>query len=310
MQKSWLKQQKLALVMGGGGARGALQAGALRALVEHDVRPDLIVGASAGALNAVFIGLRGWSLATVEALQEIWRGAATADLLPAGAAWAMMRSVLRLPGRARENRIRSFLVAHGLKPEMRFEAMQMPVCVVVADLGRGRTLAFGDDPNDNVLDAVEASTALPPWVLPIERDGSSLMDGGAVSNLPVEPALARGATRIVALDLHDPRGLSADLSGLGGFLWRLTTTTQVRETSMELALAAARGVPVQHIHLTPETPTFLWDFGHPNTLIAQGYAITQRALERRERQATRWRAQVERALSWRPSGRSWLAHGR
>lgn len=310
MQKSWLKQQKLALVMGGGGARGALQAGALRALVEHDVRPDLVVGASAGALNAAFIGLRGWSLATVEALQEIWRVAATADLLPAGAAWAMMRTVLRLPGRVRERPIRRFLMAHGLKPEMRFAAMQMPVYVVVTDLSRCRTLVYGDDPNDTVLDAVEASAALPPWVLPIEHAGSSLMDGGAVSNLPVEPALARGATRIIALDLHDPRGLSADFSGLGGFIWKVTTASQVRETDIELALAAARGVPVQHIHLTPETPTFLWDFGHPNALIAQGYTITQRALERRERQATRWRAHVQRAFSWRPSGRSLLAHGR
>ena len=223
--------------------------------------------------------------------------AAASELLPAPTVWLTMRTVFSLAGRERENPIRAFLMAHGLKPEMRFDVMQMPVYVVVTDLNRGHTLVYGDDAHARVLDAVEASAALPPWVLPIERDGMSLMDGGAVSSLPLEPAMARGATAILALDLYDPRGLATDTTGLGGFLWKLTTTTQVRETEMELALAAARGVPVHHVRLVPETQTYLWDFSQTNSLIAQGYAITRRTLAGWQQAAPRW--QVSTKGWWR-----------
>ncbi len=310
MPKRWFQRQALALVLSGGGARGALQAGALRALIEEGIRPDFLVGTSIGAINAAFMGLRGWSLATVEALQETWRIAAASELLPARTVWLTMRTVFNLTGRERQNPIRAFLIAHGLRPEMRFDAMQMPVYVVVTDLHGGRTLVYGDDANERVLDAVEASAALPPWVLPIERGGMSLMDGGAVSNLPLEPAMARGATDIVALDLHDPRGLATDPSGLGGFLWKLTTTTQIRETEMELALAVARGVRVRHVRLVSAAQPYLWDFSQTDALMTDGYTITRRALAdwqmnaspQRFSASARWRAWRQQ-MSWQQPGR-------
>lgn len=308
MRKPWLKQQTLALVLGGGGARGALQAGALRALIEANIRPDFLVGTSIGAINAAFIGLRGWSLDTVEALQETWRLAATSELLPARTVWLTMRTVFSLAGRERENSIRTFLMAHGLKPEMRFDAMQMPVYVVVTNLNGANTLVYGDDASESVLNAVEASAALPPWVLPIERDGLSLMDGGAVSNLPLVPALERGATAIVALDLYDPRGITTETAGLGGFLWKLTSTTQVRETEMELALTAARGVPLHRIRLAPETPTYLWDFSHTHSLIAQGYTLAREALAQKRTTAPAWQAWLRRAAAQWPKRRPLLLH--
>ena len=48
-----------AFVLGGGGNLGAVQVGMLRALVEHGVVPDVLVGTSAGALNAAFVASRG-----------------------------------------------------------------------------------------------------------------------------------------------------------------------------------------------------------------------------------------------------------
>jgi NTE family protein len=62
----------LAFVLGGGGARGALQVGALRALLESGLRPDLLVGTSIGAVNAVVLALSGLDLAGVEALDRRW----------------------------------------------------------------------------------------------------------------------------------------------------------------------------------------------------------------------------------------------
>ncbi len=278
MHIPWRRRPRLALALGGGGARGALQVGALRALIEHDICPDFLVGTSVGAINGAFIGLRGWSLATIEALHGLWRKAAAADLLPARTAWLTMYAIYKAAARRRDNPVRNFLQDHGLKPEMRFSVMQLPTFVVVADLNHCQAIIYGDDPDDRVLDAVEASAALPPWVFPISRQGASLMDGGAVSNLPLEPAIARGATRIIALDLADLHGAATETSGMGAFLWRLTTTTQERETQMELALAVAKGVPVLHLHLKPHIATYLWDFSHTDTLIAEGYEIATRTL--------------------------------
>jgi NTE family protein len=49
----------LAFVLAGGGARGAMQVGALRALLEAGPKPDLLVGTSIGAVNAVGLALWG-----------------------------------------------------------------------------------------------------------------------------------------------------------------------------------------------------------------------------------------------------------
>lgn len=64
--------RKLALVLSGGGARGALQVGALRALLEADIQPDLLVGTSVGAINATFMAMHGVNLITVDEITEAW----------------------------------------------------------------------------------------------------------------------------------------------------------------------------------------------------------------------------------------------
>jgi predicted acylesterase/phospholipase RssA len=53
--------KQVAFVLSGGGARGALQVGALHALFEHGFQPDLLVGTSIGAVNAAFLALHGFS---------------------------------------------------------------------------------------------------------------------------------------------------------------------------------------------------------------------------------------------------------
>jgi predicted acylesterase/phospholipase RssA len=53
--------KKLAFVLSGGGARGALQVGALYALLEYGLQPDLLVGVSIGAANATYLAMNGFS---------------------------------------------------------------------------------------------------------------------------------------------------------------------------------------------------------------------------------------------------------
>jgi NTE family protein len=188
---------RLAWVLSGGGARGALQVGALRALVEADIRPDLLVGTSAGAINATYLALRGLSLAGLETLAQNWRDAAASDILSPNYLWATINSLFNRSGRGAYGRMRDFFIAHGLTPDLRFGDLEgVRLIVVTADLECGCPVLYGADPQESVLEAVLASAALPPWVPPLERNGQLLIDGGVVSVLPIEPALAHGATEI------------------------------------------------------------------------------------------------------------------
>jgi NTE family protein len=60
-------------VLSGGASLGALQVGMLRALYERDIVPDLLVGTSAGALNAAFVASRPQTVETAKQLARVWR---------------------------------------------------------------------------------------------------------------------------------------------------------------------------------------------------------------------------------------------
>jgi predicted acylesterase/phospholipase RssA len=150
---------------------------------------------------------------------------------------------------------------------------------VAADLNAGVPVIFGVDPEESVLESVLASMALPPWLAPAEKDGRYLIDGGAVSNLPIETALLQGAAEIIALDLFDPNGVDApSLYGLGDFLLKLDKTVENRQIQLEMELAEARGVRVRRICLTGEKPVPLWDFRQGVELIERGYRLANEAI--------------------------------
>jgi hypothetical protein len=62
-----------------------------------------------------------------------------------------------------------------------------------------------------------------------------------------------------------------------------------RQIEMELALAAARGVPVRHISLTGEKPVAIWDFHRSDELIARGYEIARQEIALWHRYRPWWR---------------------
>ncbi|MCI0519896.1 MAG: patatin-like phospholipase family protein, partial [Chloroflexi bacterium] len=114
-------KKPLAFVLSGGGARGALQVGALQALLAAGVRPDLLVGASIGAVNAAFLAVHGFSAKSLEKLAAVWHETATADLLPANYLWLTARSLFGRPSVNSAHSMRDFFIKHGLSPDLRFE---------------------------------------------------------------------------------------------------------------------------------------------------------------------------------------------
>lgn len=306
------RRAKRAFVLGGGGARGALQVGALRALLEADVWPDLLVGTSVGALNAACLAVHGFTPQGLACLEGAWRDAAGADLMPSHYLWLTVRALFKRPSSRIEHRFRDFFVDHGLDPDLRFAQLAGPrLILVAADLRTARPVLYGMDPEGSVLEGVLASTALPPWIRPLARDDHLLIDGAAVSNLPIEPALAQGATEIVALDLFDPRASDLEVDGFGPFLSRLLATVERRQMELEMALAQERDVPLRYLALRPEQPVPIWDFGHTEDLIARGYALARADIAAWEAPSARgWRGWLARlGLQRRQGGRRQTKEG-
>ncbi len=284
-----MKKRKRAFVLSGGGARGALQVGALRALLEAGIQPDLLVGSSVGAINAVFLALHGFNAEGLDNLEASWRDAAKADLLPANTTWLTVRVLFNRLRTHPYNRMREFFIAQGISPDLRFADLPgPPVVLVSADLNAYQPVYYGPHPEQSVLEGVTASTALPPWIHPLESDGHFLMDGGVVSNLPIEPAILHGATEIIALGLSNPAAIDVDAYGFAPFWAKLLTTVEERQIYMERIFAEARGVPLQLIDLRTNPPVPIWDFSHTEAMFAEGYAQTRAALQNKAPKPTLW----------------------
>jgi NTE family protein len=269
-------KQCTAIVLGGGGALGALQAGALRALIETGIHPDLLVGTSIGAVNAACLAVYGFNSDGIARLEKTWQEAAKARLLP----WVDLRHriadwMVYFRG-GYGDRIRDFFVAYGIQPDLKFEQISgVRVLFVATDLNSGEPVIYGLNPSQSVLEGMLASAAIPPWVYPLHIRDYYLADGGFVSNLPVEAALDQGADQIITLELTNSSLASNRNFGFRPFLKKVVDTVEKRQSDLELALARARGIPVFRISLKVDEKYSFWDFRCSEELMEIGYEIAQ-----------------------------------
>ena len=106
-----------------------------------------------------------------------------------------------------------------------------------------------------------------------------LIDGGSISNLPIEPAILHGATEIIALDLPARGEIDLKEHGFGPFWTKLLTTISARQIYLELELAQAKGIPVHLVELTTKPPVPIWDFSQTKILLETGYQQMKMVLE-------------------------------
>jgi len=269
----------LAFVLGGGGARGAMQVGALRALFEAGYEPDLLVGTSIGAVNAVGLALWGVDQDGVTTLEWAYQAMAELDLMDSRFERLALRT---LSGRSKyesSRRVREFFISAGLSPELRFgEIKNIHLGLVSVDLNSSQPVIYGQDPSQSVLDALMASFAIPPWFAPVEQEDHYIVDAGAICNLPIEPAVRLGATKIIALDLNDPTSWIGKARMVNQFANKLVYTVLQRQRYMELAFAEAKGIPVKNVELRSVHAVSLWDFSAYKDLIEIGYETASRAI--------------------------------
>jgi NTE family protein len=185
----------LAFVLPGGGALGAYQVGSLRALTEAGVRPDVLIGVSAGAVNAALFAWNHEGDGIVR-LDHIWRTIKRRDLLRV----QPRRVAMAMAGRHSsflDNRHGRQFLRHHLGNRL-LEHAPVRLVIIATDLVTGEAVALTEG---DTVTAVLASTAFPGVYPPIHFQGRTLVDGGVVADVPLDVAVALGVASAVVVSV-------------------------------------------------------------------------------------------------------------
>jgi NTE family protein len=180
------KPPRIGLALGGGAARGFAHIGVLQVLEENGIKPDLIVGTSAGSLVATLYAA-GDSAAQLRSLALQMDESEITD-------WAY-------PGRAllRGEALARYVDSH--VGGRTIEQMRVPLGIVATELDNGAPVLFRrGDPGL----AVRASSAVPAVFEPVKIGRHEYVDGGLVSPVPVRFAREMGGQLVIAVDISSP----------------------------------------------------------------------------------------------------------
>jgi predicted acylesterase/phospholipase RssA/CRP-like cAMP-binding protein len=267
----WVTGRSVALVLGGGGARGWAHLGAARALREAGVPIDLIGGTSHGALVGAALAdrhepdeIETVALGYVKRIKDV-----TLPLVSILRGGHILRGIRRVARRGAD-----------------VEDLWLPFFTVATNLSTAGVEILDRGPLDA---AIRASVSLPLILPPIVRDGELLVDGGLLDNLPIGPMRRRMPTgAIVAVDPSTREvvthydDLAPDVSGWRVLLDRLLGRRRRIPTLGDVAL---RTVVVGSIHLRRDRPAdpdllllaprlgdyALLDFGALSVIAEAGY---------------------------------------
>ena len=244
----------LALALGGGAARGFAHVGALQALDAAGIRPDIVVGTSAGSVvGAIYAsGLRGDALR--QAAEKVEQTSITDWQLP-----LLNRGVLR--GVSLERFINEQVGNRNI------QSMPMRLGIVATDLQSGEGILFR---SGNTGQAVRASSAVPGVFEPVRIGTRDYVDGGLVAPVPVLYARQMGADVVVAIDISSKPG---DAATTGQLQVLMQTFTIMGKTISKFELTQADVV------LRPQLAGMSSaDFSNRQKSIEAGRAAMQQAL--------------------------------
>ena len=268
---------RVAFVFSGGASLGASQAGMLQALYEEGVRPDLLVGTSAGAINAAFVASRPATVQTALDLQQIWRRLNRSQVFPANPLRAGLGMLGLRDHSVSPGSLRRMLTRHVQID--RLEEAPIDLHVLAADLLSGEEVLLSEGPT---VDAVLASAAIPGVFPGVQWASRLLVDGGIVNNTPISHAVELGAEQIYVLMAvgagplgRAPRGAVASaVAAVSHAITRRFAEDVARYAhSVDLRILSAP-------RLEGIMPT---DFGRADQLIAQGLRVARAGLAGRDR---------------------------
>lgn len=187
----FFRKKKVGLALGGGVARGIAHIGVLKVLQQNQIPVDFVSGTSSGSLvGAAFAA--GLDLDQIEqiVLRIHWQD--------------FFKFTFFQPGFTSAEAIEDFAVKYLGDPK--FSDLKIPFAVVTTDLRTGERVVINQG---RVVRAVAASATFPGVFVPEERAGRFLVDGGIVSNVPVDLARELGAEFVIASDAVPSRTIRA-----------------------------------------------------------------------------------------------------
>ncbi len=184
-----MQKPRIALVLGGGAARGFAHIGVIRTLEQEKIPIDMIVGTSVGSLiGAIYASdMNSFDLEwTAFALEKD-------DVFD----YALL-SVITGMGPVKGDKLEAFV--RNKVPAANIENLKLPFAAVATDLNRGTRVVLDRGP---VATAVRASSAIPGVFSPVDLQGKLLVDGGVVDNIPIDVAREKGADIVIAVDISE-----------------------------------------------------------------------------------------------------------
>lgn len=275
----------IALVLGGGGARGGAHVGVLKQLEKQRVPVDLIVGTSVGAYVGGLYALghqphhieqmllhADWSQGFRDrvARDEMpMRRKQQHDDFPLNLDLGLDTSGLKLPKGVLHGQSMAALIRHayGVLPELSsFDELAIPFRAVATNLVNRDEVVLA---RGSLIQAVQASMSIPGVVRPLHLEGRWLVDGGVANNLPVSVAKALGADIIIAVAIDAPLLEQHQLNSAVAITEQLTNFLVREAVERQLAL-----LTMDDILLKPQVEQIgTLEFGRMAEAIAAGERV-------------------------------------
>jgi len=262
----------IAFVLSGGGNRGALEAGALVALFERGIRPEILVGTSAGAVNAAALALNP-TLDGARQVAEMWKTVKQRDIFPGNWLTFAWRFLTGADSLSPNDNIRR-LIERQLPPGVRTfgDIKDVKLYTTTANINTAEIFVYGEDPSALLIDAVMSSAAPPLALSPITIDGYQYVDGAVCADVPISIAAQKGATDIYALYVGTGALPQKNIRGMVNLAQRSIAVTVYQQLIDDLDDAWRN--PALRLHYVPmQTLAEIGDFDHASLFIEEGYRL-------------------------------------
>lgn len=255
----------VAFVLQGGGSLCAPQVGMLRALMQAGLKPDLVVGSSAGALNGVAFAADP-SIEGIERLEALWLSLKRRHVAPIS-----VRTLIKAAVGRSEAAVSSAALQELLRSGIgvgRLEETTVPAHAVATDLETGTAVILSQG---DAVSALLASAAFPGLYSPVRVGELRLIDGGVAADVPVLQAEALGATTIYVLPAAVTKSAGHQTHAA---LLAYRALGQIFDERARRDVAAVRSVVVQLPVATTAVGNLI-DFRDTRRLIQAGYQLTE-----------------------------------
>ena len=268
----------IGVVLSGGGNRGALEAGALIALFEHGIKPDILVGTSAGAMNSAFLATDP-TFEGARKLADIWRAVKREDIFPGNLFSYAARFITGADSLSSNDNLRKFVTSH-LPPGFSTfgDIKDIKLYLTTSNINTAEIFLWGDDPAAALVEAVLSSAAAPPLLPPIEYDGFQYVDGAVCADVPISICIDRGATEVYAIDVGLSALVKQNIHGIVNLVTRAIGVMEHQQLIDDL-FDVKNNTNVTLHYLPIQSFPDVGDFDHGGEFVEEGYRLTKQFLE-------------------------------